>query len=42
MTTHTAEQVEKSVRRPRASLVSLRIVLVLHAALIVAQPILAG
>ncbi|WP_329481974.1 hypothetical protein OG555_06870 [Kribbella sp. NBC_01484] len=42
MTTHTAEPVEKSVRRPRASLVSLRIVLVLHAALIVAQPILAG
>jgi hypothetical protein len=42
MTTHTAEPVEKKVRRPRASLVALRITLVLHAVLIVAQPILAG
>ena len=42
MTTDTAEQVEKKVRRPRASLIGLRITLVLHAALIVAQPILAG
>ncbi len=42
MTTDTAEQVEKKVRRPRASLIGLRITLVLHAALVVAQPILAG
>ena len=40
--TATLEQVEKKVRRPRASLWGLRIVLVLHAVLIVAQPILAG
>ncbi|TWD79328.1 hypothetical protein FB561_0385 [Kribbella amoyensis] len=32
----------KKVRRPRATLWGLRIVLLLHAALVVAQPILAG
>jgi len=42
MTTDTAEKIEKKVRRPRASLVGLRITLLLHAALVVAQPILAG
>jgi hypothetical protein len=34
--------VEKKVRRPRASLWGLRITLLLHAGLLVAQPILAG
>ena len=34
--------VEQKVRRPRASLWALRITLLLHAGLLVAQPILAG
>jgi hypothetical protein len=38
----TTAAVEQRVRRPRASLWSLRIVLLLHAGLVVAQPILAG
>ncbi|GAB2630893.1 hypothetical protein [Kribbella swartbergensis] len=38
----TATVVEPRVRRPRASLWTLRITLLLHAALVVAQPILAG
>ena len=40
MTTTVA--VEQRVRRPRGSLWSLRIILLLHAGLVVAQPILAG
>lgn len=40
--TTTLEPLEKKVRRPRASLWALRITLLLHAVLIVAQPILAG
>src|SRR5262245_50367893 len=41
--TATVQQTEQQqVRRPRASLQVLRIVLVLHAALVVAQPIAAG
>lgn len=43
MTTELEQQVEqKPVRRPRASLWFLRTVLVLHAGLVIAQPILAG
>ena len=43
MTTELEQQVgQKPVRRPRASLWFLRIVLVLHAGLVVAQPVLAG
>ena len=42
MTTDLAVQVEKQVRRPRATLWTLRITLLLHAGLVVAQPILAG
>jgi hypothetical protein len=38
----TATIAEPRVRRPRASLLSLRIVLLLHSGLVVAQPILAG
>ena len=34
--------IEQTVRRPRASLQVLRITLVLHAALVIAQPIAAG
>lgn len=40
--TTTIEPTEKKVRRPRASLWAFRLILVPHAALIVAQPILAG
>jgi hypothetical protein len=40
--TTTVEPTGKKVRRPRASLWGLRITLLLHAVLIVAQPILAG
>ena len=36
------EQTQRKVRRPRISLQALRVVLVLHAALVTAQPILAG
>jgi hypothetical protein len=38
----TATIGEQRVRRPRASLWTLRIILLLHATLLVAQPILAG
>jgi hypothetical protein len=40
--TEPTEKIEKKVRRPRASLWALRLALLPHAALIVAQPILAG
>ena len=41
--TATIEQTEQQkVRRPRASLQTLRVVLVLHAALVITQPIAAG
>ncbi|MEV0288453.1 MULTISPECIES: hypothetical protein [unclassified Kribbella] len=40
--TATATATEPKVRRPRATLWTLRIVLLLHAGLVVAQPILAG
>jgi hypothetical protein len=42
MMTTTVEPVQTKVRRPRASLWALRITLLLHAALVGAQPILAG
>ncbi|MEV5967816.1 hypothetical protein AB0L70_38980 [Kribbella sp. NPDC051952] len=40
--TEPTEKTQKKVRRPRASLWALRTILLPHAALIVAQPILAG